>query len=463
VIAALAALLAAAPSLAANVVQVRVGNHPTFTRVVFELDAPAGYRIAKAVDEGTQELIVTLEAGSTPRSVRSSSPEVGLVTVQHGTDSTVAHIRLRRGNAGVKELILSQPPRIVIDLMREPSLIAAAKEAAASTPAAAQPATEPPAEEAPVAEATKAPAPEARSAEAAAAEAKPPAPAVSPPERESPPQAEAAPAPEAAPPAPAPSEPAEAEPAAPLAAAPVEPPAEPVEPELTPPALEAPEAAEAEAPAPAPAAAESELPLPPLQLVAVGAGLLLLIVLVVMLMRRRRLPNDLDVTALADDEEPEPESISAGLDFGSDERRAAATQPAVGTAGGLFADTDQETFEASEKGERKMGQDTLDLPIARGQRPAATAAAAVSSGDSDLGRLVRELERRVAQLETRVDEANDARERLERQVAAQSEELRVQRAAIARTQRALRSMNRGEEEPATEPALRDPNRPLGGN
>ena len=40
-------------------------------------------------------------------------------------------------------------------------------------------------------------------------------------------------------------------------------------------------------------------------------------------------------------------------------------------------------------------------------------------------------------------------------MAAQSEELRVQRAAIARTQRALRTMSRGDEEKATEPALRD--------
>ena len=40
--------------------------------------------------------------------------------------------------------------------------------------------------------------------------------------------------------------------------------------------------------------------------------------------------------------------------------------------------------------------------------------------------------------------------------AAQSEELRVQRAAIARTQRALRSLSRSEEEQATEPALREP-------
>ena len=44
-------LLGATPSLAANVVQVRVGNHPTFTRVVFQLDAPAGYRVEKAADQ----------------------------------------------------------------------------------------------------------------------------------------------------------------------------------------------------------------------------------------------------------------------------------------------------------------------------------------------------------------------------------------------------------------------------
>ena len=38
----------------------------------------------------------------------------------------------------------------------------------------------------------------------------------------------------------------------------------------------------------------------------------------------------------------------------------------------------------------------------------------------------------------------------------QTEELRVQRAAIARTQRAVRNMTRPEDEGPTEPALRDP-------
>ena len=48
-------------------------------------------------------------------------------------------------------------------------------------------------------------------------------------------------------------------------------------------------------------------------------------------------------------------------------------------------------------------------------------------------------------------------------VAAQTEELRVQRAAIARTQRAVRNLARPEDEVGadepTEPALRDPNQP----
>jgi hypothetical protein len=44
----------------------------------------------------------------------------------------------------------------------------------------------------------------------------------------------------------------------------------------------------------------------------------------------------------------------------------------------------------------------------------------------------------------------DAKDRLGRQIAAQTEELRVQRAAIARTQRVLRDLTRPGDE-ATEP------------
>ena len=75
--------------------------------------------------------------------------------------------------------------------------------------------------------------------------------------------------------------------------------------------------------------------------------------------------------------------------------------------------------------------------------------------------MMMEMGRRMEALESRCDELVDARDRLERQVAAQTEELRVQRAAIARTQRAVRNLGRPEdgEQEATEPALRDPNQP----
>ncbi len=126
--------------------------------------------------------------------------------------------------------------------------------------------------------------------------------------------------------------------------------------------------------------------------------------------------------------------------------------PDIAAGPGLFDDD-------PEKENEKMDMETPDVPLERtaSELPTQMGAGAVgAAGESDIARLVQELERRVAQLETRLDEAVDARERLERQVAAQSEELRVQRAAIARTQRALRSLNRGEEEQATEPALREP-------
>ena len=568
VIAGLACLLLAAPSLAANVVHVRVGDHPTFTRVVFELDAPAGYRIEKAADQGTQELIVTLEAASSPHSVRSGSPEVGLVTVQQGANLTLAHIRLRGANAGVKELILSDPPRIVIDLMREPSRIAAAKATVAKPAAVKVPEAKAPeaktAEPKPPVVAVKplpeplvTPKPTAKPGvvpEMAKLEAKPaqlpvtpkpevkstppalapppvapkleakatlpplePVPAVKPAESAVAPKPETklaqtpvAPQPEVkavpvmspgheeAPAPPPPTAPPEiakaAPPEIPVPAQAETPPMPGLEPEATakPPLPEP--AAEAIAkpftPVPTaktraaePAATASWFGLEPMQLAALGGGVLLLVFLVLMLMRRRRLPNDLDVTALVDEDEDEapPASISEGLDFRAGERETARASvqprsaperltqtqtqtPPIAAPADLFGDTDQDLFDTPEKGENKMSQDTLDLPVSRSQRPTPAQTMPTSSaGDSDVVRLVRELERRLAQVETRLDEANDARERLERQVAAQSEELRVQRAAIARTQRALRGLNRGEEEQATEPALRDPNRPMGGN
>ena len=97
-----------------------------------------------------------------------------------------------------------------------------------------------------------------------------------------------------------------------------------------------------------------------------------------------------------------------------------------------------------------------------GSAHAPTSLPAAGAGSVDVGLMLKEIERRVAGIETRIAEIADGRERVERQVAAQTEELRVQRAAIARTQRAVRNMSRPEDALPTEPALRDPQAAPGG-
>jgi hypothetical protein len=193
----------------------------------------------------------------------------------------------------------------------------------------------------------------------------------------------------------------------------------------------------------------------------VAAGVLIVLLVVVLVLRRRALPNDLDVTALAEEEGGEGAILDGGFAMGEQaapdpmatdtripEEEPRSGAPDIAAGPGLFDDE-------PEKESETMDIESTNRPMERTASEMPTQMGAGAAG-GDIARLVQELERRVAQLETRLDEAVDARERLERQVAAQSEELRVQRAAIARTQRALRSLNRGEEEQATEPALREP-------
>jgi len=651
------AFLVALPAAATQVVDVRIGEHPEFTRVVFELDGRAGYKLERKTTENGTDLTVTLDASSAGRKLSRHSSDVRTVDVASG-DHAVARIHLRKGDLALKEMILSNPYRVVLDVMRETPVVAV-KPAPKPTPkpvAAVEPKAEPrpetkpepapapkaeakaePQKPAPKAEPAKPPAPtptpvaEAKPAPkpeepapapvpapapkpVAKVEPKPapapaPAPAAKPTPKAEPapqveakaepvkpglkiegkveppkpvteakaevpkpapaptpspvvtaeakpapkPDAKAAPAPAPAPPAPKPEVKAEAkvEPPKPVTEAKAEPPKvapspaptpvpapapppvvadahppqppEPAQPApVTPPpnampALPAePKAAEpapatppsapkttAEAPVtppkrdgkPAAAPTPAEKPAPrgiasrltnPISLAV--AGLVLVgVVAFVLLRRRRALPNDLDVTAIAEERDAAPdadegtasasasepdESSFAGL-FDDDETPAPAresappvrmTPPASepapkGTPLDSLFDEDDAQAPPARQGAATMSQPT-DLPMdrtmgaARGATQARPAAAAPAAG-GDVMRLVQELERRIGALESKLDQANEAREKLERQVAAQSEELRVQRAAIARTQRALRTMSRGDEEKATEPALRE--------
>jgi hypothetical protein len=93
--------------------------------------------------------------------------------------------------------------------------------------------------------------------------------------------------------------------------------------------------------------------------------------------------------------------------------------------------------------------------LVSGEAAAAEKLSAPPHIDESAGRALRDLEQRLAQIEQRLARDADARERLERQVVAQTEELRVQRAAIARTQRVLRTLSRPDDL-ATEPVIKSP-------
>ena len=112
------ALVSVAPAWSAELVEVRVGNHPTFTRVVFEFDAATGYRVERRAEgEAENVIVVTLDAASRPRNIVSRSPGVASVSVEEGFDRAIARISTRKPGLPIKEMILRDPPRIVLDLM----------------------------------------------------------------------------------------------------------------------------------------------------------------------------------------------------------------------------------------------------------------------------------------------------------------------------------------------------------
>jgi len=502
----------AVPVLAAEVVDVRIGTHSTFTRVVFELDGASGYQVERQLaEDGMAQLLVTMDAGSGPRSLDSSSLMVERVAVQDGVERSVAHIRLKRKPSQLKELILTNPPRLVFDFVYPEPVLAARKAAAEAVATTAPPKPEPqtklaasPRERQPAAPVSPRPAMLAVAPKPQAEPApQPKTQPMLPPKVQPAPLAEAREAPKRVALKPAlkstamPAPDADAGPAVPEAAAPVANATESkvVEPPITEAQAEGaaagedvtnairtaaagePEAAKPAEPAPK-RAARSALPAAPAspakrpgadwKLVGgVAAGVAALFIMLFVWNRRRALPNDFDVAALAEaadgDDVAAPQKFAMGLDEEPESAEstlnapepAAAPQaePEIASGPGLFDDDFDKESDAMdlENPDQPMERTASEMPTQMG-----VAVETASAGDGDVARMLREFESRLVKFETQLDEANDARERLERQVTAQAEELRVQRAAIARAQRALRGMNRGEAEQATEPALREP-------
>jgi len=527
----------AVPALAARVIDVRVGQHPTFTRVVFELDQMRGYRLAR--DKDADVLIVSLDAQAIPESLASRGM-VSRVQVEQAVSGAVARIHLKgeTTNPRVQEMILGKPARIVLDIMKPESMVAAEQEprpAVKPSPTvvskapkpepkpAAKPRPKPPTVKPqpkpapkPMAKPTPKPAP----VETASL---PDAPTELPPVKPAPPVV--APKPEpviAKPPVPVkePVKPDPIDPAAtelpPLDELPIvvdgEDPNPFAAPEPTPVEIARPDPKPVvpAKPAPSPPTNQSEnegglldgLPIDP-KILAGGVGALLLGIAGFVWVRRRNAaaewaPEDVDESlfeapialsneAVAPESEPETgvseggnTRIPAGgfaMDDASDGGDFPAQAPSqmppqespFGEPSGLSDVTSapqsdkvvsifDQGAETASQGESQMSDMMSDLPadastMSSGVTPPPSMLGSDSGGD--VARMMEAMERRMSELEGRLDEANEAREKLERQVAAQAEELRVQRAAIARTQRALRGMTRTGDDRASEPALRD--------
>ncbi|MDE0886052.1 MAG: hypothetical protein OSB70_11020, partial [Myxococcota bacterium] len=121
---------------AAELVKFRVGAHKGYVRVVFELDEKASYKVKRA--GSGNEVLVSFEASASPRTIRSPEPPVGEISVSSaGPGASQARIEINQPGVRMKEMVLLDPPRIVLDF-RAPKK-PAKKEAVAAAPIVAAP------------------------------------------------------------------------------------------------------------------------------------------------------------------------------------------------------------------------------------------------------------------------------------------------------------------------------------
>jgi hypothetical protein len=423
-----------------------VGKHPSYTRVVFELDEAVDYTIRPRAD--AREIVVDLDAGSGRRVMTSRSDLVESVSLQPAAVGAVAHIRLRSGPVHVTEMLLSDPPRIVLDLRADP--------AAASEPVAPTAGTEEPVETAQPdpTEPTRDPSAQpplvvagAPDVSAGAIETREPSAGeglldeapLDGGEPDLDPWAELdVPDPTAAAGDLAAIDPGDADPDAGLEA-PDDLLTASTEPAVVPTPIAASEPSTDESPALAtlPEGLDSRI------LLGLGGALVVAVLLVAWTRSRRRdKRSGLFSTAIPHLRDVEPEVEASPEPF---EDR---TLPSFVEAEPDLPD-DRSLFDST-VGIEEAAVDEEEKPeVTHGRAGGVTPRGVGMSSPGS----VEELEQRLLSLERRLEEVLDAKDRLERHVAAQTEELRVQRAAIARTQRVLRNLTRPDDAP-TEPALK---------
>jgi len=446
-----AMLLWAAPVWAAKVVDVRVGQHADFDRIVFDLDGFAAYQVRSISKD---EIVVTIMATSQSRDITLDKGLVRSVRMTPVAQGAEIRIRVSESRVQVKDMMLQSPARIVIDLRRpEATAASAAKPAPVVKPApVAKPAPVVTPKETAIPPATAKSEPVIAVTEAkpeAVAEAltttPPPIPAESSPEV--PVAAPESNVEKAQPPLVA-REVAQGTKLESMAGAP----SKTVEPPRGVPRR----VVNTRAPAPAPAPEGSAYTFGDVRTLGAG-GLVLLVGVVGLLWWRRRGKAPVAEGAA------EIEGDWFAMDSGDSEELpipiedSEATLPVSSQKAWDAAPTTEDIKFDEEASEEELGKHAMPSPQKREEPAAHATPIGVIGGAAPSVPLeqYQRLEERLAKLESRLSEMEEARERLEQQGVNQTEELRVQRAAIARTQRVIRDLTRPQDEAATEPVPKE--------
>ncbi|MBW2371443.1 MAG: hypothetical protein JRF70_02820 [Deltaproteobacteria bacterium] len=420
----LVAVLVAARADATRVVDVRVGAHKGYTRVVLELDGPSEYRIrSQSLPSGggsVAELTVELDSATGAFALGGRRGLVQSVRVKPKGKGAVALIRLTVDAPRVADMTLKGPHRIVIDV-RPPAKKAAAPKAAPPPPPKPKPAPK----------------------RVAQAPQKPPAPPPASPLTTPPPKPLAGAAPPLGPDAPPGTEGPQGEPA-PLGARAPRAPAKP-RPQAPVPRRPEPSAAE-----------EDDSGFGMLPIAAIVAALLA----VWFFLRRRAQASDQEIRDTLPDFPPLDGLDTQGPADAVTVSEADLAGPGDGDEPEVTAMTPEDEDLPAQPGQvippptpsvaAASAGETLATPPPKptlAPEPAQApfpgiAAAPAAAPDTAAERTLSEIERRLRHIETRIEEMADSRERLDRQLAAHTEELRVQRSAIARAQRVLRNLTR---------------------
>ena len=125
----------AAPAWAGRVVDIRVGQHAGYSRIVFELDSQVGYKVERhSPKEGVNELVISLDAVAKRQTLTHKLQFIERIDVEPQGDRSMVHVRLKGSDLRLKEMILAKPPRLVFDVLSEVPVAAAKSKPSATVP-----------------------------------------------------------------------------------------------------------------------------------------------------------------------------------------------------------------------------------------------------------------------------------------------------------------------------------------